>query len=485
MPNFVPVFQARKGLSIFIFGVVTMGVALAVYVLSNLFFKSGFMTEFIWNVNTFRGMFVRLPDHLPKDNVLSAYAIAFKDFYAHDIRSVAENAFYYSVFTSGVCALGLISFFAQTFLEPGRFARRFTKWAPYAVIGLTGIGIRLFFAYHTTGNQDMALTYIDKEFLASGSNIYVASDTFNYSPLWYWIVRCLDLISQAFPRIPFTFLERAFTSVIDLFVFATVVEIAKLIGKSPIKAGAFFFLNPISIIISGYHGQIEGFIIMFLLFALYLFLKWKGRAFYPGWLLITVGVTIKHLIFNQILVYLAHIERSWKKILLLCLLSGTVFVASFAPYLLEGYKEILSDVIRYGGVVRTYGFGLAGLYPKVFPFYKIFFIGLLTLWPFLTRCQSILKSSLVTILLFLTFTPGISAQQFVLPVALAALSPSFGFWLYTAVASLFLLGNIDELKIAAFSIVDWPFVWIVVVVWFAMELSSGCVFGRRAYNTAP
>jgi hypothetical protein len=93
-------------------------------------------------------------------------------------------------------------------------------------------------------------------------------------------------------------------------------------------------------------------------------------------------------------------------------------------------------------------------------------------WPFYFRPKDLIQAARIGMLLFLVFTSGISAQQFVLPIALAALQPSFGFFLFTGVTSLFLLGNVDELKVIRWSYVDWNYVWVAALIWFALEVKK-------------
>lgn len=445
---------------------------LAVRQLSIRFFESDWMGWFIWNINTFRGMFANLPNNLPQDSILSVYALAFEHFYTHSHRTVAQNSSAYALISGALTVLFLLWIFLRQRREVNGLSKQQSNFFAYLVVILSGLFVRLFFAYHTTGNQDIAISILNRDLLRLGKDIYSSHWSFTYSPFWLLCMNILDRVNGFAPQFSFMFVIRSFTSLVDLATLLVLGQIAIQLNQSPLKTVTLFFLNPIPMIISGYHGQIDGIPILMLLIAIYLFLRFGQKSCYWGWLSITLGMVAKHEIPQQCLIFLTHTVRSRIKILLLFSLTIFAFLFSFLPYWENSLNGIVKGVFGYGGVSRPYGFMMLDTNLALAAIHKYSFIFLLLCWPFYFRTNDLVKSCRIGMLLFLVFTSGISAQQFVLPIALAALQPSFGFFLFTGVTSLFLLGNVDELKVVRWSYVNWNYVWGAALIWFVLEVKK-------------
>ena len=456
---------------IFLIFLVSILIFIGMFYCTQVFLKSQAMNQFIWNVNTFHGMFAHLPDNLPKEHIIGSYAFAFKDYYAHLPRSVSQNATPYAVLLSLLCSAYLPFLFLKRTNSGGNF-KRVENSATLLIIVLLGLAARLFFAYHTTCNHDIVSWYIDRDILKQGRNVFAQTARYNYSPFWFWVLELLAQVNRLLPQFSFMFILRIFLTLVDTVTLVVVVRLAQIIHFSPRKAAALFFLNPIGVIITGYHGQFDNIPVLFLLLAIMVYLRYGTRLFYLSWFLLTTGLIAKHEIVQQLLIFFRESTRSKIKALFWFSLSVVLFLLFFAPYWKEGSQGILANVFQYGGISRPYGFMLLEVVPIVAQWHKYFFIALLVIWPFCYKTSYILRSSLAGMLLFLVFASGISAQQFVLPIALAALQPSFGFYLFTTVTSLFLLGNIDELKIPCFQFVEWNHIWIAVSIWFVLELKN-------------
>ena len=418
------------------------------------FFKSEMMKQFIWDMNTFHGMFANLPTDLPKENIFGSYAFAFKDYFLHLPNSVDQNSVYYSVLLASAVSLCIF--------RPQHFS--------LLAIVVFGLFARFFFAYHTTCNHDMVSWYIDKSILDTGGNVFAETDRYNYSPFWFLVLKGLGFINHLLPQFSFMFMVRSFLTLIDLATLIVLMFIAKEISVSGLKAAALFFLNPVSIIITGYHGQFDNIPVLFVLLAIYAFLKQGSQSLFRGWLLVTVGMIAKHEILQQILIYLKQFPIKNRKVLFLFTLSVLLFSLTFLPYWAEGQERIVKNVLRYGGMSRPYGLIHFHVSDMAVLIHKFLFISLLLIWPFIYKTQNLVKSSLIGMLFFLVFSSGISTQQFILPIALGALYPNMGFALFTTAVSFFLFGDLDELKIAFFKGMSWNYIWFCAVIWFLMEL---------------
>ncbi len=429
----------------------------------SLFFKSELMSRFIWNMNTFQGRFVNLPETLPKDTLVGAYGYSIRDFNLHSQRTVSENAFVYA---------SILAFLVSThiffLLNPSQF-KSIRNMFSLCGIFILGFGARLFFAYHTTCNNDLALMYSYEEIIRGAGNIYQLTD-YNYSPLWFLIAKVCFFLADKVPQFYFMFAVRFLLSLFDVATCFLLMDLARSVKADPVRTAALFFLNPISIIITGYHGQIDNVSIFFLLLGIWAALK-SGKVYW-GWLLVSVGVVVKHQIIQQPLVYLNQFMVSKRKILVFFALTVFLFLISFGFYWQGGASQIIKNVFGYGGMSRPYGLVTFHGYPIVTIIHKYLFISLLLIWPFIYKTNHVLKSALISMLFTLTWTSGISTQTFVLPIALGALMPSGGFVLFTIAASLFLFGNLDELKLNVFQWITWNYVWFCAFIWFLIELNT-------------
>lgn len=347
------------------------------------------------------------------------------------------------------------------------------------IIIILGIFLRLYLA-NGSHNFDITSYQKDINIFNNGGNIYVEQTAYNYSPFLFILLGILGKIQQFLHFQSFPFYIRTFITFIDILTTIILFKLALKNKLSVIKTVGLFFLNPISIIISGHHGQFENISILFLLFAIYLY---QGKYFRNKILFIssilTIGLIIKHIIIYQIYLFYLHVFKNKIKATLVFLFSCFIFLLTFLPFILEGYHQIITQVFKYGGLGGLYGVtyfirnfcsncSTFGFQNEIL--YKYFFIigmGLLCL--FLSN-KNIIKGSLLLFLLFLAFTPGVGAQFFILPIALGALQPSRWYYLYTLIGTLFLLGNFDEMNIQIFQFVNWNTVWLFTILWLVFEL---------------
>src|SRR3989344_1732550 len=136
------------------------------------------------------------------------------------------------------------------------------------IILVIGLGVRLYLAKGSY-NFDIVATQQDVEIFRQGKNIYLHQTAYNYSPYFYYMAGFFGLVQDILPFLEIKFIARAFYSFIDLITFFVIYKIATQRKLSPIKTAGLFFLNPVSIIISGHHGQFDNIAIFFLLLAVY------------------------------------------------------------------------------------------------------------------------------------------------------------------------------------------------------------------------
>ena len=360
---------------------------------------------------------------------------------------------------------------ALTFVFYHRFSKdRFSdpRGRVFVLVVLCGTLVRLMIAWHGYGNYDGRSWEIIGDIASHGGNVYLETTRYNTSPVWFWTLGLLKKAHSALPALPFGFIVRSFLTLVDLATLWVLTAIARRKGVPPLQVALLFFLNPVSFLLTGYHGQFENLALLFLLLGV-----WASPPDHPpdqvrwgrvGWLwfFATLGLIVKHNIFYEVIAALnASVRKKWVAVALF-LASCGLFFAAFLPYWKEGGERIVQNVFLYSSYQLDYGVSTFFRAAWI----KYLFIAGLFLYPLVLREKDLIKRLLLCSLFFLVFTTGFGNQYLILPVALAALAPSRGFFVYSAVATLFLLGDQKNLGIPIFSWIPPNAVWLAAVYWF-------------------
>jgi hypothetical protein len=312
---------------------------------------------------------------------------------------------------------------------------------------LNGTITRLIFASVLYGNNDIKNMEMVSKLVVDGKNVYANYKNYNYSPVWFHFLGAFQRLDQRFDALTFSCITRSFLTFIDLLTLLFLLLIARGENISLVKTSIFFYLNPVSYLITGYHGQFENFAILMVVVGLFAYLRLRHKPVLGNillWTFATIGMIIKHNIFYELIICLNRaIKRYWLKFLLF-VISVCVFLSLFIPYWSDGKNGIINNVFMYGG-------GYVGRYGiltlvKLTQLKWAFIVGMFV-FPLLLKSKDITRQCLMGMLFFMTFTTGISIQYFILPIALGALRPSKGFILYSLAATLFTIGNGNNVAI--------------------------------------
>lgn len=370
----------------------------------------------------------------------------------------------------------LILFFVMSFIED-IYSKKITNKKLHnnlflLLIIVIGIYFRTCLARFFLGDFDLYFWENAANWAARGRNIYQVTNLYNYFPPWIVILKILRLISWRFHIEPFYFLIKLFLSFIDLLSLIILVKLAKAKNISANKVAILFFLNPVSIIITGFHGQFENIAILAILIGLYCYYRKYNNVL--SWLAFTGGGIIKHMFINQVLFLLTRIYSNKKLMVLIgFLFSGLVALLTLLPYWKEGSESIIKNLFLYSYTKTSYG--VPWLFNNLklsvlIELYKYLFIMMFFLLPFLLKIKNLTRSCLIATLFFITFTPGIGDQYFIMPIALGSLLPSFWFYIYSFFASCYLFGSSAQLKIEFFKIFSNNFIFITSFFWLISEI---------------
>jgi hypothetical protein len=214
------------------------------------------------------------------------------------------------------------------------------NWLFFVVLA-AGIAARLFVA--TLGHDYDFDSWVINAKLPMWGNVYAATYRYNFAPAWYLILHVLYILSGHNPA-AFRYFVPGFLSLADAGIFYI---LWRKFGK---LAGCWFFLNPISIIISGYQNNFDNIAIFAGLLAAFLirdeFEKPLSRQTILGLVLLGISLVLKH-VFFAFPFWLAVKQRGFGQKLLVILIPVGIFFLSFVPYWPGGKDEIIQNVFLY------------------------------------------------------------------------------------------------------------------------------------------
>lgn len=273
----------------------------------------------------------------------------------------------------------------------------------YLVI-LAGLVFRFYFATFQS-NYDFESYKIVISLLEKGKNVYAETNRYNYGPIWFGILWILNNLASLFNNydLALRFLVCFVLSSADLGVFLI------LLKKYDLTTAAVFFLNPLSIFVTGFHQQFDTLAIFFGLLGIFLYSSRnkKESKKYLGLFLVGISLIAKHLlIFFPFWIFFSESNKKWK--FLSIIIPYGMFFLSFVPFIQNGGQGILENVFFYKSLSNApfyYDF-IPQFFGKLLnPLY--FFIFIMILLGYLLRKRNIWDSFMIYLLSLLTFSPAV------------------------------------------------------------------------------
>jgi len=308
-----------------------------------------------------------------------------------------------------------------------------TRWL-LAVVLLTGLAARLAMVRFGS-NFDFESWRIVAGIMHHGGNVYAETRRYNYGPVWFWLLGGMNWLAGDDPRI-FRYLIVGLLSAADVGIFWMVRR------RYGMAAGMLFFLNPVSIIITGFHNQFDNLAICLGLMAVML---WGEQNEQPvtgrkwlGLLVLGVSLMTKHLLFIFPL-WLAVKQRGWRQKLLLLAVPVGCFVLGFVPYWSVGHDGILVNVFDYHSTMNRlfYRFYLPECIQCLIDAQVVWYV-ILVLLAFYCRQRNGFESLLVYLGAVLAFSPSTVNEYLVIPIAFIAVCPNAFFYLYSTLCTVHL-----------------------------------------------
>lgn len=304
---------------------------------------------------------------------------------------------------------------------------------------VVAIGLAARLAVATFGyNWDMRSWFAVAEITRHGGNVYAETMRYNYGPVWFYVVHGLDLLAAHHCQV----LRYWIAAVISLADLGICLFLCRRAGR---LVGVLFFLNPVSILISGYHGQFDNLAILLGLWSIQLFgddfEQPLDRRKFCGLLVLGLSLLTKHVLFLFPLWLAVKQKGRWQKITVLCV-PVMVFLLGFAPYWAAGGFGIMNNVFNYRGSYTRYFYNFfipSGL--QYFMDGDTIWLLLLIVFAFVCRNRNGFESLLIYTGVLVAFSPSTSNQYLAIPSALAAFFLNPLFVLYAAFSLLHLCAD--------------------------------------------
>lgn len=323
------------------------------------------------------------------------------------------------------------------------------KWLLPLIVIIVGIGLR-FLVAKRGHNFDFDSFLIVINIVKRSGNVYAETTRYNYGPVWFNIVFILDMIATFFHSY-FRHILVGFLSMVDLSIFFI---LWRKIGKT---AAYLFFLNPISIIITGYHNQFDNLAILLALLSIIIFGDDSENILSSpkkqiGLLVLGLSLMTKHIFFAFPL-WLAVKQKGLLNKIIVIVVPLLIFVLGFIPYWKDGQQGIIQNVFLYKSFNNQLFFQF--FVPEILkPFinsYLMWFF-LLIAFAIVFRMQNSFNSLLLYTALLVATSPAIANQYIAIPIAFIAVNPNPFLLLYSVVGTWHLIVNPDGLHVSIFQL---------------------------------
>jgi len=296
-------------------------------------------------------------------------------------------------------------------------------------------------------NFDFLSYTIVGNLVMKGGNVFKETSRYNYGPLF-------SIIQGSFYNVSIHFTNSVFfyrlLIVFLLTVFDVFIALVSFSIYRKISIIALFLLNPVTVIITGYHNQFDNMAVFFGLFGVISINRKNNfsKEDVISILFLSLSLITKHLLFIFPFWILINHNLIFKKRLIYSSIPVFVFILSFVPYLHEGYNGIIQNVFMYKSFDNfplLHGFLKYILHIDLMIYYREFFIILLLLLGFILRKMDFQKLILYYFIGLVCFSSAIANQYLAIPVISLWLLKGRIKYVYFLYAGLFLIFQKDGL----------------------------------------
>jgi len=308
------------------------------------------------------------------------------------------------------------------------------------------IGVALRFALAAYGhNFDIASYRIVADLVANGKSVYAETERYNYGPIWFHVLHFLDLLPSPSPD-PLWALR---WKVVAFLTGVDIIIAALLFRRYGVLVAILFLLNPISIIVTGYHSQFDNLAVLVAILAARLIGDRETSSDFKkisGFVLIGVSLIIKHITFMfPIWLFFGFQSRRLK--ILAVLIPYGLFLLSFVPYF-RSVSGIVHHVFLYHSIPN------GPFWKEIAPDFvankvalPLFFLAAMFLVGLYWRKRSAPESLWLYLTSLVVFSSSIANQYLAIPVSAISVSWNPFYGIYTLFATFYLAGSHDGLAL--------------------------------------
>ena len=315
------------------------------------------------------------------------------------------------------------------------------------IVFVIGLSLRLILAAVVPPAHDIDAWSQYSDYWQQGRSPYLDYERgarYKYSPVWFWIITACSFLSQK-SGLSFAFSIRLPMILADAGIFFILLKTCsafKYSSKMTLLVLGAFFLNPVSLQLSGYSGQFDNISLFFGLAAWYA-QSFFQAAFVLGLLFLGLSIAAKHLTAMIAPIFAFHYGPWFKKV---AFLAGApvLFLASLLPYFEGNPQSVIHHVFQYN--LHAGYWGWSGIICRSVLFfsgidlvqeswfkYLNYFNSFLYLGIFVS---ALLDGIVMTFLIFYTFTTQIAPQYTVWIIPFAVLRPNRYFYAYSVIGGI-------------------------------------------------
>jgi hypothetical protein len=298
-------------------------------------------------------------------------------------------------------------------------------------------------------NFDVESWALFSQLVRDGKNVYAETYRNPYGPLWAYL--CAGVSYLQFHLFGSESLV-GFHRLLAFFLSLVDVAIGSLLARRySLLVGALFLLNPVSLLISGFHTQFDNLAVLLALVACLLL---ESRSRYAlSMATLGVSLVVKHVVIFLPLWFLFRPGASRRE-RALALLPFAFFGASFLPFVSDerGLEGVIEHVLLYGsfhldgffphlvsGFVPLKAIELAFSWVPVFSGFKLVWFAAMMLTGFAVRDRSYSEQLLVYLVAVVVFSSAMADQYLAIPMAACAVFyRRWPVWWYVAASAVYL-----------------------------------------------
>lgn len=247
-------------------------------------------------------------------------------------------------------------------------------------------------------------------------SVYAGTTRYNYGPIFFIIQGLAYAVSHIFT----TDLQGTYRVILVGIFTLTDFGIAMwLANRYSIKVSLIFFLNPISIVITGFHNQFDNMAIFLALLSCQYYNE-EEEITKKDWmfvLMLALSLTMKHIIFMIPFWLLVKRGLPVKKRLLYVFVPPMLFGFSFIPFVI-GNVEALKGVIYNVFLYKSNAISplLGGPWGIPLQFYFSLYLILMMIMGCLLHRQSYEYLLLLYFISMFTFSSSMAPQYYIIPI---------------------------------------------------------------------